>query len=575
MRLTRRWQHRSRAGLIALATLSACALTAGCQGPPFEHVDGASTTFNANHIPTVDGQASAAASGSHAETSATAAGDSAKLPPQSSAVGNDALIVENLNLGHREAALNRLDQAEVYYRRVLEIQPNNATANHRLAVIADKNRDFARAEHYYLTALRRDARDPDLLSDLGYSYLLQGRREDSERCLLAATRLDPSHPKALHNLSLLYAMSGDYDRSFDALRRAVGEDEARVKIARLFPNGRPQSAKGDAMIASFQPWEPRDGGSPAPVDAAAVNSATADSTTATQMTAPQPATASSEPGTVATFDSNAAPPTAAPPARVPSAASGRVPDSEINEIFAAIDREPPQDQPAGSTVPAPAAVLPAPAGAPGAGSASSDTAPLQAKPGADPLASMPMWSPPAASLSPPQKSAAAFELDDAAPSPAPATQHPRAIATGIMPASDSSSSPRGSDQGDAMSQFEAELKKDKPANGGLTNSNGAIAREPLIVARPSNVPSGGGDQAKPVDDGTWPAPYGSAPPIRIEPRSNPAALFEPVEGFGPTNDFAPGDNGSTPAWPITNGSAAPPSGNATASGPVIRPRPSN
>ncbi len=138
-----------------------------------------------------------------------------------SAGSNEALIVENLNLGHREAALNRLDQAEAYYRRVLELQPDNSVANHRLAVIADKKHDYARAEHYYLTALQREPRNPDLLSDVGYSYLLQGRREDSERCLMAATRLDPSHAKALHNLSLLYAANGDYDRAFDALRRAA------------------------------------------------------------------------------------------------------------------------------------------------------------------------------------------------------------------------------------------------------------------------------------------------------------------------------------------------------------------
>ena len=207
-------------------------------------MDGSSATFNANRIPTVDRRQSVAEAGSRKEASSSVAGEAAASTTQSAAPTNDALVAENLNLGHREAALSHLEQAESYYRRVLEIQPENSVANHRLAVIADKRRDFARAEHYYLTALRHDSRNPDLLGDLGYSYLLQGRREESERYLLAATRLDPSHAKALHNLSLLYAMSGDYDRSFDALRRAVGESEARVKIVRLFPNGRPARPTG-------------------------------------------------------------------------------------------------------------------------------------------------------------------------------------------------------------------------------------------------------------------------------------------------------------------------------------------
>ena len=182
MRVKCRPPHRSFTGQIAGAVVAACLLVTGCQTAPFDHVNNTSTAFNANHMPTADRpDASTVGSPSTAATATTAAGESttpASATP--SAGGNESAIVENLNLGHREAALNRLEQAEAYYRRVLELQPDNPVANHRLAVIADKQHDYARAEHYYMTALRREPRDPDLLSDLGYSYLLQGRRQDSE-----------------------------------------------------------------------------------------------------------------------------------------------------------------------------------------------------------------------------------------------------------------------------------------------------------------------------------------------------------------------------------------------------------
>ena len=238
-----------------------CCLVVGCQTPPFDHVDSASTAFNANHMPTADRHGCIDGRAHHKrlrprQRLPVKARHAASATP--SAGGNESAIVENLNLGHREAALNRLDQAEAYYRRVLELQPDNPVANHRLAVIADKKHDYARAEHYYLAALQREPRNPDLLGDSVIRICCRAAAQESERYLHAATQLDPSHAKALHNLSLLYAMNGDYDRSFDALRRAVGESEARAKIARLFPQGRPQASDSEAVVASFQPMSARE-----------------------------------------------------------------------------------------------------------------------------------------------------------------------------------------------------------------------------------------------------------------------------------------------------------------------------
>ncbi len=136
--------------------------------------------------------------------------------------------------------------------------------------------------------------------------------------------------------------------------------------------------------------------------------------------------------------------------------------------------------------------------------------------------------------------------------------------------------PRTSGKGDALSEYEAELQKDKKTLiGSRTQSNAGAAREPLIAERPKADRNGSGDQQHTADDPSWPAPFEAAPPLHIQPRSNPAPLFEPVDGFGSANDFAPGDNASVPAWPGTNGTPAAPSGDAGDAGPVIRPRSAN
>jgi Flp pilus assembly protein TadD len=552
MRVNCRPPHRSFMGQVAGALVAGCLFVTGCQTAPFEHVNN-STAFNANHMPTTadraDGSTAGPTAGSPSTTAAatTVAGESTTPASVPSTGGNEAAIVENLNLGHREAALNRLEQAEAYYRRVLELQPDNPVANHRLAVLADKQHDYARAEHYYMTALRREPRDPDLLSDLGYSYLLQGRRQDSERCLNAATQLDPSHAKALHNLSLLFAMNGDYDRSFDALRRADGESEARAKIARLFPQGRPQASDNQAMVASFQPMS-AEGAQPAPGNGAEATSP-----------ASQPAATTAAAST-----------SAAPPSANPRGLNGRIPDSEINDRFAAIDHETEPTPPSTSTS-QPAATNPP---QPAAAANGFNSAPVQAAPGADPMASMPLWSP-GGSSSQTRKTPAAFEFGDAPSAPTqPQTadpQRPRVVATDITPAEDATKSPTILSRRDALSAFDAELQKEKVASGGRSESNGAATRGPLSVDRTQDPTSNAGDPQKPVAGVSDPAPFNATPPIRIQPRSAPAPLFEPLDDFGPGNDFAPGDKVSVPAWPGTNGTTAAPAGNAADAGPTIRP----
>lgn len=338
---------------------------------------------------------------------------------QPRAVETRELVAQNLSRGHREAAMNRPEQAEFYYRRVLDLEPENSAAHHRLAVIADKRRDYGLAERHYLAALRGDAKNPDLLSDLGYSYFLQGRHEECQRYLLTATRLDPSHSKALHNLSLVYASQGDYDRSFDALRRAVGESEARSKIARLFPNGRSKTPDAETVVASFQAAKPVEDKSllPAgPADRAATSELlphSSDALPPIPRTFMQPGHVQSDPA----FGHATAP---------RGISLDRVPDSQINDVFAAIDRETPAESRATQSEPAAtdSADLPKATTAPASPStdgrvsqrvASSvralsrdsnvepervaPTPPraryefreLQAPPGADPLASMPLW----------------------------------------------------------------------------------------------------------------------------------------------------------------------------------------
>jgi Tfp pilus assembly protein PilF len=468
-------RHISALICVAVVWLGAC----GCQGPQFDRLDGSQSLFASGQEPVVENGPPPSRPPRRdvptRDASTPPAGDAGA---QSIATAK-ATITEQLNRGHRETAAKHYEQAEVCYRSVLELEPDNAIANHRLAVLADRRGDFATSEKCYLIALKREPNDPDLLSDLGYSYLLQGRPTESERCLFAALRANPLHQKARDNLGLLYAKQGDRERAFEMVKRSVGEAEARSRLAQFFPPAQPAVRAEDTFTASFSPAS-------SPAAAADVKPAAATPLPDVAQSSPSPPRAVEPAGTAdqsplerqialmmeqerqraiqERLKREAGASQIAPPAQVPApretlttsidtepvphpaarplpasdivnvdrsaepvasppvVPSGRVPDDRINDAFAAIDREGTEN--AGAPSP-PADNAPSQDNAPAQSVAPTPwrnptaeaTTHFAPQQSTNPLASMPLW--PAQS---PTRPAAAFQGTTSAATMSPSAE---------------------------------------------------------------------------------------------------------------------------------------------------------
>eukprot|EP00913_Durusdinium_trenchii_P008835 g8301.t1 len=136
----------------------------------------------------------------------------------------------------------QLDNARALYSQVLRNDPNNTSAHHRLAVIADQRGEFETAETHYRAALRNGATDANLLSDIGFSFLMQKKYRRGENALHAALEADPKHRQAIENLGRLYSEQGDYDAAARAFRRYRSPGETDELLGRFFRNGRPRTA---------------------------------------------------------------------------------------------------------------------------------------------------------------------------------------------------------------------------------------------------------------------------------------------------------------------------------------------
>jgi len=141
-------------------------------------------------------------------------------------------VTENLRRAQGEIDAGRPAQAAHFYERVLRDEPNHVLAHHRLAIIADLSQNFSAAEQHYRAALLARPADATILNDLGYSYFLQKRFEESEQVLREAVSIAGPTERAVANLALLYIALDDDSRAVDVLMlsdpdRATAEHRLR------------------------------------------------------------------------------------------------------------------------------------------------------------------------------------------------------------------------------------------------------------------------------------------------------------------------------------------------------------
>lgn len=173
-------------------------------------------------------------------------------------------VAEMLKRGAASEESGDLEGARAAYLDVVALYPQHAEAHHRLGVIADMAQDPQTADEHYAQAYAVNPRDPDLLSDMGYSLYLRGRLNESETKLKDALRYDENHRSAANNLALVHAKQGNYDGTLAMLRLTGTEAEAQQGIARLFPQGRPGAGPQYAMNSPAPRSSPGNPGNAAP-----------------------------------------------------------------------------------------------------------------------------------------------------------------------------------------------------------------------------------------------------------------------------------------------------------------------
>jgi Flp pilus assembly protein TadD len=112
---------------------------------------------------------------------------------------------DDLSLGKKYFRAADFGLAEQHFRRAAELHPRDLESWIGLAACYDRLRRFDRADRAYDQAMKIAGATPEILNNLGYSFMLRGDYRRARETLLQAQAQDPGNPYIRNNLELLEA----------------------------------------------------------------------------------------------------------------------------------------------------------------------------------------------------------------------------------------------------------------------------------------------------------------------------------------------------------------------------------
>ncbi len=102
---------------------------------------------------------------------------------------------------------------------------------HRMGVVSTQLNDHATAAKYFEHARKLDPNNASLLTDMGYSAIMQQDYARAEGLLTAAVKLRPENTRAVNNLALALGHQGRFDESLATFRKINSESNALSNLA--------------------------------------------------------------------------------------------------------------------------------------------------------------------------------------------------------------------------------------------------------------------------------------------------------------------------------------------------------
>ncbi|MDT8297687.1 MAG: tetratricopeptide repeat protein, partial [Spirochaetaceae bacterium] len=146
------------------------------------------------------------------------------------AAGGPSIPILHLLAGHIAHARNALIEAEKSWRRVLEIDEDNAEAWNNLGVLYRRRGDIDTALDAFQEARQRAPDRPDIPYNIGNLQKSAGRTDEAIAAYNQSIEIDPGYAPAYNNLGTIYESRKQRDRAMEVFRRGLSADSGDASI---------------------------------------------------------------------------------------------------------------------------------------------------------------------------------------------------------------------------------------------------------------------------------------------------------------------------------------------------------
>lgn len=124
------------------------------------------------------------------------------------------------------------------FRIILQFNPDDINANHRLGIVLYRQHDYIRSKDYLLKAVTLDPALSDLYAPLGICLYNTGEYGTAENFLIKAVETNATNYEAHYYLGMIFKMKKDYTAALEMLGKARNDrryfDKSQYAIGQLY-----------------------------------------------------------------------------------------------------------------------------------------------------------------------------------------------------------------------------------------------------------------------------------------------------------------------------------------------------